>query len=259
VPAAWFVPEWIGSGDPLRSGARARVPNPGQPALADVPALASLWAAAKLLWWPLWIGLAALAVAAARRSAPAGPGPARGAPRPALLLAAAGLAWCALVAAMAQAGFSGEPRYHLPGVALVSIAAVAAWRRPPPAVAAALAAALLVAAVPRVVDAGGVREAQAYQWTLQRDLRAAVDAAGGREAVLACGTPYVGPLRGPLMAYALRVTKRTVEPDAPPQPPGVVFRARLTAAGRPAPDAAPPFEPLVRAGTWQVMSACSTN
>ena len=46
VPAAWFVPEWLGSGDPLRSGARARVPNPGQPALADVPALASLWAAA---------------------------------------------------------------------------------------------------------------------------------------------------------------------------------------------------------------------
>ena len=45
IPAAWFVPEWLGSGDVLRSGARARIANPGQPALADVPALASLWAA----------------------------------------------------------------------------------------------------------------------------------------------------------------------------------------------------------------------
>ena len=57
VPAAWFVPEWLGSGDVLRSGARARVPNPGQPALAEVPALASLWAAAKLLLVPLWMGV----------------------------------------------------------------------------------------------------------------------------------------------------------------------------------------------------------
>ena len=56
--------------------------------------------------------------------------------------------------------------------------------------------------------------AQAHQWALARDLGGAVRAAGGREAVLACGRPYVGPYRGPLMAYALRVTKRTVEPDA---------------------------------------------
>src|SRR6185503_3101851 len=54
VPALWFVPEWLGSGDPLRSGGRARVPNPGQPALAGVPALASLRAAAAIPPWPVW-------------------------------------------------------------------------------------------------------------------------------------------------------------------------------------------------------------
>ena len=41
VPALWFIPELIGSGDPLRSGSRARMPNPGQPATEAVPALAA--------------------------------------------------------------------------------------------------------------------------------------------------------------------------------------------------------------------------
>src|SRR5215211_870782 len=121
VPAAWFVPEWLGSGDVLRSGSRARIPNPGQPALADVPALASLWAVAKLLLVPLWIGVV-LALREPRGAAPAPGGGAR-------LLAAAGGAWVLLVAAMAQAGFSGEPRYALPGVALLAVAGAAGLAR----------------------------------------------------------------------------------------------------------------------------------
>jgi hypothetical protein len=120
----------------------------------------------------------------------------------------------------------------------------------------AAAAALVVAGAPRIADAARLRPAQAHQWALAADLRAAIDEAGGREAVLACGTPYVGRLRGPLMAYALRVTKRTVEPDAPPHPPGVVFTARLTRASAPAPLAGPPFAELAAQGEWQVRAAC---
>ena len=269
VPAAWFVPEWLGSGDVLRSGARARVPNPGQPALADVPALASLWAAAKLLLVPLWVGVV-LALREPRARA----------------LALAGGAWVALVALMAQAGFSGEPRYALPGVALLAVsgaaglagAARAVAARAPHAreetlhraqpdessprrqwVAVAVAAAVIAAAVPAVAELRDVRDAQAHQWALARDLDAAVRAAGGREAVLACGRPFVGPYRGPLMAYTLDVTKRTVEPDAAPRPPGVVFRARLKAASAPAPDAGPPFHAAARAGEWEVLRSCSAN
>ena len=52
VPAAWLLPEWLGSGDLLRSSDRALIPNPGQPALADVPALASLGDAVALPLWP---------------------------------------------------------------------------------------------------------------------------------------------------------------------------------------------------------------
>ncbi len=259
VPAAWFVPEWLGSGDLLRSGARARVPNPGQPALADVPALASLWAAAKLLLVPLWLG-----VALALREPPA------------RALALAGGAWVALVALMAEAGFSGEPRYALPGVALLAVAGAAglatigreeALDRAQPDelpprrrwAAVAAGAAVVLTAVPAVAELRDVRDAQGHQWALARDLDAAVRAAGGREAVLACGRPFVGRYRGPLMAYALEVTKRTVEPDARPRAPGVVFRARLTRASAPAPAAGPGFEPAARAGEWEVLRSCTAN
>jgi hypothetical protein len=253
VPAAWFVPEWLGSGDVLRSGARARVPNPGQPALADVPALASLWAAAGLVLAPLWLG-----VALALRE------------RVARALAAAGAAWVVLVAAMAEAGFSGEPRSALPGAVLLAVAgatglaraastAPAGASRRVPWRSAVVAAAVTLAALPALADLPRVRAAQAHQWALARDLDGAVRAAGGREAVLACGRPYVGPYRGPLMAYALDVSKRTVEPDAAPRPPGVVFRARLTATAAPAPRAGPPFRAAARVGEWQVLRSCSSN
>jgi hypothetical protein len=248
IPAAWLVPEWLGSGDALRSGARARIPNPGQPALADVPALASLRAAAALPLWPLWLGVAVVAVRRDRRG---------------LELAAAGAAWCLLVALMAQAGFSGEPRYALPGAALIALAGARAARtgsdpflaRWQGALAVVAAAALLIAAAPRVADLADVRAAQAHQWALQRDLGAAIERAGGRERVLACGTPFAGPYRGPLLAYALHVRKRDVEPDAAPRAPGVVFRSRLRAGG-PVTPAAPPWPIAARTGSWEVRASC---
>src|SRR5829696_7427317 len=245
VPAAWLVPELIGSGDLLRSGARARVPNPGQPALAGVPGVAALREAVALPLWPLWGGVAALI---ALRD------------RDALLPAAAGAAWIAIVAVMAQAGFSGEPRYALPGAALIalsgavgatSVVSCSLWRHQ-----ATLVAIVALAAVPRLADLADVRSEQAYQWRLATDLAVAVEAAGGAEAVLACGRPFVGRLRGPLMAYRMDVAKRVVEPDEPPRPPGMVFRSALSSAERPAPSPPPQFTEVARTGTWQVLAAC---
>ncbi len=260
VPALWFVPELLASGDPLRSGARARVPNPGQPAEAAVPALASLREAAALPLWPLWAGAAlAAALVPATRA-----------------LLAAGLAWIALVAAMAQAGFSGEPRYALPGAALVAIAGaaglVATTMRPgDPAgrrVAAAsrrsgairqaapflVAAALLIAAWPKVADLDDIRSDRAWADGLSGDLERAIAAVGGRDAVLACGRPYVGDLRGPLLAYHLDVEKRRVA--FVPRPPGVVFRSRLGPDAPVEPAAPAAFEPRRRVGRWEVRAAC---
>jgi len=253
VPAAWLVPELIGSGDALRSSGRARVPNPGQPALADVPALAALDAAVRLPLWPLWAGVAALLALWARRAATH---------RAALVPAAAGAAWVAIVALMAEAGFSGEPRYALPGAALIAVSGAVGLVLGARAVAArpwtlaAAVALVALAAVPRLADLPALRTEQAYQWRLADDLADAVRAAGGRDAVLACGRPYVGPLRGPLMAYRLDVAKHVVEPDDPPRPPGVVFRSALSATAAPAPVAPSRFAETVRAGVWQVLAAC---
>jgi hypothetical protein len=259
IPAAWLLPELAGSGELLRSGTRARVPNPGQPALADVPAWSALEAAVRLPLWPLWLGVATLIATAARRGgfaeAQRGGGPA--AARLALVPAAAGAAWIAVVAAMAQAGFSGEPRYALPGAALIAVSGAVGLARlgsPAALIAVALVA---VAAVPRVTRLDDVRDAQAYQWQLATDLEAAVAAAGGRGAVLACGRPYVGPLRGPLMAYRLDVEKRAVEPDDPPRAPGVVFRSALSPSTAARPDAPPGFAPVAQAGPWQVLADCA--
>ena len=289
LPAAWLVPELIGSGDLLRSGARARVPNPGQPALAGVPALAALRDAAALPLWPLWGGVAALlwaerqrrsarlgACAAGvdgfmrrqRRSGRAGAGTTGvDVSTAALAPAAAGAAWIGIVALMAQAGFSGEPRYALPGAALIALSgavglapvatSVTSTRLWPVEV--TLVVAIAVAAGPRLADLPALRAEQAYQWRLAEDLATAVRAAGGPAAVLACGRPYVGPLRGPLMAYRIGVAKHRVEPDDPPRAPGIVFRSSLHPAARPAPAAPPHFAEVARAGTWQVLADCDVR
>jgi len=254
VPALWLIPELIGSGDLLRSGSRARIPNPGQPALADFPLWASLREAVALVPWPLWLGTLAAALTSRR----------------ALLPAAAGSAWILLVAVMAQAGFSGEARYALPGAALIAIsgaaglALAARWAARFPhygggaAHGAVVAVVLVALVVPNAARIADVRAAQAYQWRLQHDLEVAIDRTGGRSAVLRCGTPYVGPLRGPLFAYALDVPKRTVEPDAAPEPPGAVFRSRLSETSEPEPATVPAaFGFVARAGQWDVFGSCS--
>jgi hypothetical protein len=258
VPLAWFGPELLGSGDALRSGSRARIPNPGQPALAPIPALASLEAAVSLVPWILWLGAVALVPAALRP----------GATRPvfhALAPALVGGAWLVLVALMAQAGFSGEPRYALPGAALISIsgavglmavARVVAPRLP------AVAAALLLAG-PTIADRGddveAIPAAQAHHWKLSADLRGAIDIAGGRSAILACGTPYVGPYRGTLAAYQLDVAKHVVEPDRPPRAPGMAFQSRLRPASRAAPPIPAGFTEVGDHGAWRIGADCAPS
>ncbi len=254
VPLLWFVPELIGSGDALRSAERARIPNADQPALADVPAIASLRDAAGLLLWPLWVGLAALLLIRLRG----------GGSTAALAPAAVGLAWVALVAAMAQlGGFSGEPRYALPGIALIAVSGAVGLTtlgrpgaRRPVGLTLVVAALLALAALPRLEEVARLPAAQAYQWELGGDLADAVEAAGGRDAVLRCGQPYVGPLRGPLLAYRLDVAKGTVEPDLPPRAPGVVFRSRRHRGAPMTPAAPASFREHASTTHWRVLRTC---
>lgn len=225
IVAMWLLPELAGSGDLLRSGDRALVPGPGQPAVADRPVLASLTDAAALLAVPL-------AVAALRG------------PRVAVL---AGLAWCLLVAVMAEAGFSGEARYALPGVAIIG--AAAGMARVPAALLAALA---VVTAGLAAGELRALPDRLASGHELAADLRTAIERAGGREAVLACGPPAVGRFRGTMAAYALDVPKRTVRADG--EPGGVTLRSRLAGEDRLSPG--PGGRVIAQAGRWRVEARC---
>jgi len=288
VLALWFVPEWLGSGDPLRSGDRARVPNAGAPATAAVPAWAALRAGLGL---PL-LGLLVCALAA--------PGRAR---VPALL----GLAWITEVALMAQLlGTSGEPRYSLPGAALIAVSgavgAVAlvrhgraaivrrgrrgagvggasrdgvggvAWEgaghgprdgaapgrlRGVRAVAPGLAAAVvLVAAVAaRAGDTRGELRRAADQAELSSTLAGAVAAAGGRARVLACGRPVTGRYRGPAVAWALKVPRRVVRSPAGVGGAALRSRIRRVAALQPPPPAGGRLMGASR--RWRIEGRCS--
>ena len=253
VPLAWFGPELLGSGDVMRSGERARIPNPGQPALAPVPALASLTGGLAVTPWPLWLGVAALVAGAPRALAPS---------RRALIPAGIGVAWLLLVAAMAQVGFSGEARYALPGAALIAVSGavglVALARRviASRAVVAGATGLLIAGLVASHPTLSGIPAAQGHQWRLSDDLAEVIARAGGPDALLACGTPYVGRFRGPLVAYHLDVAKRVVAPEVPPQRPGVVLRSRNTREAAAVPASPAGFVPVAANSSWSVDAAC---
>ena len=254
VPALWFVPEWLGSGDVLRSGERARVSVPGLPVNEAVPAWAALREAAALPLWPLWLGAALCFLPAARAARP---------------VVYAGLAWIALVAVMAQAGFSGEPRYSLPGGALVAIAGAAALVLAARAGAARLGAAA-PAALPRARGArrtGAVRRRRAQARASRRPpSRPGVrrrarhrPRAGDRRGRWARRHPRVrsADRRQPPRAAArvpLDVEKQRVQLE--PVPPAAVFRSRLR-RDSPLEPAASGFERRAAVGAWELRVRCA--
>ena len=232
IAALWFGPELAGSGDLLRSAERASIPNPGAPAEADVPFLASLGDAAGLLPLPLVLG-ALLATRDAR------------------VAVAGGAAWCLLVAVMAELGFSGEARYAMPGAALIAVGAALALRRLPPAL-----VGLLVAATVAVnwSDFDGLRSTLAYRADLVADLNGAIEDAGGRDRLLGCGRPAVGRYRGTMTAYALEVEKKRVRADG--RPDAVTLRSRLGPRDPVEPPRPAGARLLAANGLWRIEARC---
>ena len=242
VPAAWFVPEWLGSGDLLRSGARARIPNPGQPALADVPALASLWAAAGARCCVPLGRRRALALReprAARRSRAAGGGVgrARRGDGPGRLLRRAALRAAGRRAA--RRGRRGRAGARRAAARRVGLARRARARARSP-----LAARRCVAAVPRSRTCATCAPPRrtSGRWRATSTTRSR--AAGGREAVLALRARRTSArYRGPLMAYRARRAKRDgrARRARRARPASCSARALHARRAAPAPDAGPPF------------------
>lgn len=163
-----------------------------------------------------------------------------------LLLAAVVAAEAALFAVMTQAGFSGNPRYILPALALTCVLAgvgsarvlAAAGRltaRPSPALgAAAAAAALALLAVPFAGERAQrmVREARqvGVRMELHRDLARAVDRLGGPVAVSALGTATANRAYHSHLAWELKAPIAAAEVVSAHR---LVFRSwRILSAGR---------------------------
>lgn len=225
LPLAWIVPEWIGSGDPLDGGAQARSQPVWSLSLAEQPWLRALERAHNHAGVAIEVLMAvAIAGAIVRR-------------RPAVLaLAGAALAEAAMFALMTEAGFSGNPRYVLPALAVTCILAgvgaayvldFAATRGPltfrrfagATAALAVLCAPLLFARIEHLRHEA--REVAA-RMAIHRDVARAVDALGGPGAVAALGSATANRALHSRLAWELGVRMGAVESVADHR---VVFRS----------------------------------
>jgi hypothetical protein len=208
VPLLWFGGDWWGSGSPWHGADAAQVEDGSA---ADRFGLA-FERVVKVVVPPAWFGAAAgvgLAVAAARR---------RGGDRALAvlpILGGAAVAWFALVVGMSVAfGYAALSRFLLPGAALLCVLAgialmravafvrPGAWRA---VVVAAAVAACVPGVLPRVLALETLADGIETRDRLERNLDAALDEAGGPDAVLACGWVAIDPSDVPRMALAWKL------------------------------------------------------
>lgn len=238
--ALWFLPEYWGSGNFNRAADRAQQPNPNSPAFAEHPFLEVIKDT-----WPLVIT------------------PVKGAAAFALLLAAIdwvrtrrqgavlavgllGAAWIALIGAMTEAGFSGNPRYIILGTSMLAVIGgvgfgrvvafaeglVARLTSPRFATVAAtvvfavLAVATAHWAQPRFANFDDLDRALRYQAELRIDLRDVLEKAGGADEFKSCGHATAGKFSVPLVAWYL--DEHTLDVGLTPTPEGVIVAARTT-------------------------------
>ena len=220
LPLLWLGPDLIGSGDALRSSERARIPNPGAPALSEHPALESAARAIGLAPTIVWAGVA-LALAGVLR---------RELLRLTLLPALAGAAWMALVALMSEAGLLGRGALcdaggRADGDRRRGRRVVGSGGRPrqlrlrPVTVAVLLTVVALGEAAPGLAD--DVRSLR-YEARLYGALDHAVAAAGGRDAVLRCAPLHSAPTIA--LAWRLRVPMSEISTETASA--GIAFTAR---------------------------------
>jgi hypothetical protein len=245
IPALWFLPEWWGAGDPFRAGSRANAPNPGSAAFADSPAVELFQRFSESTIAPVELGtviaVGVAIVAWVRRRAQG----------TVLALAMLGFSWFALVAVMTEAGFAGNQRYLMVTTAAVSVlGGIGAVRilqgvewvgervlgsARAGAIAAgaafimgiAIASPTIVAKADNTARVQGGLEHEAFLW---HDLKAMIDANGGKERLLACGGVFSGPFQTQMVAYELGVHGINVGWKETP-PPAVLFRTRTVPDG----------------------------
>jgi hypothetical protein len=271
LPALWFLPEWWGSGDPLRAMHRAQNPRANSPAFAEDPVRAVVDQFHLMMSPAIKYGLAALCLAlllglVVRRRAPAW----RDVAVLGALLVGAGL-WVLEVALMTSDGFSGNIRYLVMPHAIVCLAAgigigwlarIALGRLVAGAGIVAIALGLLAGyafAKPDTVHLRNDLRSVRYQARLANDVPGLVARAGGAARLRACGDIYTGPFQVPVVAWNMRLHTTQISSE-PAQRPAVVFRAHSVIGSRAVPslrglgDA--DQRTLSIARDWRIVAAC---
>ena len=260
-PALWLGLDWIGSGNPLHASSTATSATEGSAANASVPAFEVVRRAADAVILPTLVLAAVGVVAAVRRR-----------DRATLTLAALALGWIAVVAIMAEVGFTGTRRYLaapaaalcvLAGVGLVWLLDAVAERRTRVAVACAIGVLALVPALLRARENARMLSVARSQAAQRDELRRAVARAGGRAAVLRHGRPAINPWLQTTLAWELDVPLSGVQATWASSrrhphwaPPALVFRAPARLAGpRPALPAGVTAATVARSGRWRVLRA----
>jgi len=256
LPAVWFVPDWLGSGDPLHGAKIARLSAEAVATQGSGhPLIEVLRRAALLVVTPLAVLAAGAAVSAWRSG-----------DRAVLAFAALVLGWVGIVLFMTALGYAGLTRFLEPAGALVCVlGGIGAARLTAGARSARLLTALRVlvalAALPFVALraealADDMAEARS-QVAVQRELEETVERLGGAGAVLACGNPTASPTLQTTLAWILGVGTDRVESwrapaivfDAASDPVADLVLRRATAGG----GSAGPVWPLLRYGRWRVL------
>jgi hypothetical protein len=273
LPVLWLLPELWGSGDLLRAAHRAHNPRANSAAFAEDPIGEVVRQFLAMLTDVVKVAVPALAVGWLLRR-----GHHRREQRIALALLAGGAIWVAEVALMTNDGFSGNGRYMIMPAALACVLGGTAlgWlvravpsrlTRPTLVVPLIAVVAAIGFAAPSVDRLDAVRASAYYQARLTNGLPGVIERAGGKDRLLACGTPYTGAFQVPAIAWQLGVHTTVVRSasapgDAPPQAPAVVFRSHTTSTSHPV----PPIDSLggeagVRtiaiSGGWRIVTRCS--
>jgi hypothetical protein len=260
-PALWLGLDWAGSGDPLHGGSTATEATEGSAATASVPSLEVVRRAADAVIVPTLVLAAFALVEAARRR-----------DRRVLALAVLAIAWIAIVAVMAEAGFTGTRRYlAAPAAAICVVSGVGfAWLlqlapggRARIAAACAIVVLSLAPALLRAREEARTLSVARSQADQLRELRGAVADLGGRHAVRAVGRPAINPWLQTALAWQLHARLDDVQATWASsrrnphwKPPAFVFWAPTRLAGpRPVVQRGVPTRLVARSGRWRVLRA----
>lgn len=273
LPVFWLLPDYLATGNALRSSQRAAMPTQGGPLLTGHPALAVIESAFNAVVVPVVVGaVIAMAVAGLRWWRH----------REEAVVAALSflcLGWLIVVALETQAHLgSGDQRYLIVSYALACVLTGVGWTRlvgliadrlartvwAPAAVIVVVALASAPFALQRLQELSGGLGEVPYQAHKYGELQSLIHHAGGRNQILACGPITSDIYQMPALAWDLgihqsQIVVATATSNVPTR--GTVFRTRTTRGSPVVPPVlgSTSFRVVATTAQWQLLSTCDNQ